>query len=104
LTALLATATPVTERARHEPRRHRRHPLHLGHHGPPKGAELTHFNLFFNAYYVRTQLVPSGPESVALATLPLFHSFGQTCMQNAQLSGGGTVVLLPRFDAEPRSA
>jgi long-chain acyl-CoA synthetase len=39
---------------------------------------------------------------VALVVLPLFHSFGQTVLQNAVLGGGGTLVLVPRFD--PRVA
>ena len=38
-----------------------------------------------------------GHEHVALATLPLFHSFGQTCIQNATIANGGTFTLLPRF-------
>jgi long-chain acyl-CoA synthetase len=68
--------------------------------GHPKGAELTHFNLFFNAHFVRTQLLPITHETKALAVLPLFHSFGQTCVQNATIAAGGTVVLMPRFDAD----
>jgi long-chain acyl-CoA synthetase len=70
--------------------------------GRPKGAELTHFNMFFNALYAHRFLMHMTPDTVALATLPLFHSFGQTCIQNAVLSAGGTIVLLPRFD--PKSA
>jgi long-chain acyl-CoA synthetase len=70
--------------------------------GRPKGAELTHFNLFFNAIYARKFLLPLDEKTVALGTLPLFHSFGQTVIQNAVLGSGGTVVLLPRFD--PKSA
>ncbi|MGA9595571.1 MAG: long-chain fatty acid--CoA ligase [Acidimicrobiia bacterium] len=66
--------------------------------GKPKGAELTHFNMFFNAHYTRTLLLPLTSETVALATLPLFHSFGQTVMHNAVIGAGGKVVLLPRFD------
>jgi len=68
--------------------------------GKPKGAELTHFNMFFNAHFVRTQLLPITYETIALGVLPLFHSFGQTCIQNATLAAGGQVVLMPRFDAE----
>ena len=70
--------------------------------GKPKGAELTHFNMFFNALYSGTMLLPPipGVRPVALATLPLFHSFGQTCVQNMTLFQGGTLVLLPRFDAK----
>jgi len=68
--------------------------------GRPKGAELTQFNMFFNSQYSRTMLLPMTPDDVALATLPLFHSFGQTVIQNAILGSGGTLVLLPRFDPE----
>ena len=69
--------------------------------GKPKGAELTHFNLFFNADYMQ-RLMKHGSNTVALCTLPLFHSFGQTVIQNGVIGAGGTVVLLPRFD--PKSA
>jgi long-chain acyl-CoA synthetase len=65
--------------------------------GRPKGAELTHSNLFVNCAFVVPRLVPHGPDAVALATLPLFHSFGQTCIQNATIASGGTFTLLPRF-------
>jgi len=68
--------------------------------GKPKGAELTHLNLFLNAQYFRTELLPVSADTVALAVLPLFHSFGQTCIQNTVLAAGGAVVLMPRFDAE----
>jgi long-chain acyl-CoA synthetase len=66
--------------------------------GKPKGAELTHFNLFHNAEYVAQRLLPGDSSRVALSVLPLFHSFGQTCIQNATLSLGGSLVLMPRFD------
>jgi long-chain acyl-CoA synthetase len=68
--------------------------------GRAKGAELTHFNLFFNAHYVRTQLLPLTPETVSLAVLPLFHSFGQTVVMNAVLAAGGKLVLMPRFEPD----
>jgi long-chain acyl-CoA synthetase len=66
--------------------------------GRPKGAELTHANLAHNAR-AAGELVALGPEAVALVTLPLFHAFGMTVMHNAVLAVGGSVVLLPRFDA-----
>jgi len=68
--------------------------------GKPKGAELTHCNLVLNCTVVTSRLVPSDVDDVALATLPLFHSFGQTCIQNAAIAGGGSFTLLPRFDPE----
>jgi long-chain acyl-CoA synthetase len=68
--------------------------------GKPKGAELTHLNLSFNAHYLHTQLLPLTDRDIALGALPLFHSFGQTCIQNGVLAAGGTVVLMTRFDPE----
>lgn len=65
--------------------------------GKPKGAELTHFNLFQNAL---TRLFPMTTDDTAIAVLPLFHTFAQTIVQNAGLSVGATVVLQPRFQAE----
>jgi long-chain acyl-CoA synthetase len=65
--------------------------------GKPKGAELTHSNLLLNCKVVVPELLPFGHDDIALATLPLFHSFGQTCMQNAVIAAGGTFILLPRF-------
>ncbi len=68
--------------------------------GKPKGAELSHSNLVMNCAVVVPRLVPLTKEDVALATLPLFHSFGQTCIQNATIARGGTFTLLPRFTPE----
>ncbi len=65
--------------------------------GRPKGAELSHANLFVNCTVVVPKLVPLSRDDVALATLPLFHSFGQTCIQNATIAGQATFTLLPRF-------
>ena len=65
--------------------------------GKPKGAELTHSNLLLNCASVVPRVLPIGKQDIALATLPLFHSFGQTCIQNAMIAVGGTVTLLPRF-------
>lgn len=65
--------------------------------GRAKGAELSHFNMFYNARYAQSELLGLDANTVGLATLPLFHSFGQTAIQNAIISAGGTVVLLPRF-------
>lgn len=70
--------------------------------GRPKGAELSHFNLLFNAEYMTHLPMPYKPEdAVVMVVLPLFHSFGQTVMQNATVRGGGTMVLMPRFEPLP---
>jgi long-chain acyl-CoA synthetase len=70
--------------------------------GRPKGAELSHFNMFFNALVAAEKLLPLDSSAVGLATLPLFHSFGQTCVMNTLLLLGGTITMLPRF--EPQKA
>jgi len=66
--------------------------------GKPKGAELTHANLLLNCAVITPRLIPLEPDDVGLATLPFFHSFGQTCVQNATIAHGGAFTLLPRFD------
>jgi long-chain acyl-CoA synthetase len=67
--------------------------------GTPKGAELTHSNLTKNCQ-IAIDLFGLGSEAVVLGALPLFHSFGQTCGMNAATFGGGTLTLIPRFDAK----
>ena len=71
--------------------------------GQPKGAELSQLNMVMNAIQsnglVRSSTLP--PEKHAyLMALPLFHSFGQTVGMNSMFYGGGSVSMLPRFDAE----
>jgi long-chain acyl-CoA synthetase len=71
--------------------------------GQPKGAELTHANMVLNAMITRdlglavldTSL--SG-QNVVLISLPLFHSTAQTAQMNANIYGGSTLVLVPRFE------
>jgi long-chain acyl-CoA synthetase len=97
MTALIAGATPVADLPDTMPDDTAVILYTSGTTGHPKGAELTHFNLFYNAEYSGTKLLPLSERTVALATLPLFHSFGQSVIQNAVLGAGGTIVLLPRF-------
>lgn len=66
--------------------------------GTPKGAELTHDNLRRNAE-VNRDLLGLVRGTRVLGCLPLFHSFGQTCALNATVAAGGTLTLMPRFDA-----
>jgi len=76
--------------------------------GAPKGAEVTHYNLFSNAQWVSEQSLQTstgkntywGTGHCTLAVLALSHSFGQTCMQNAPLMNGGCVAYAPRFEAK----
>ncbi len=67
--------------------------------GKPKGAELTHFNLYMCCNIGRG-LVEVKEDDVALAVLPLFHSFGQSNVMNTAVLNGLTITLVPRFDAD----
>ncbi|MCP4444456.1 MAG: long-chain fatty acid--CoA ligase [Myxococcales bacterium] len=67
--------------------------------GRPKGAELSHSNLVMNAQYFDNESPTGGEDLRAIVVLPLFHSFGQTVLQNTTFLRGGTLVLMPRFDA-----
>jgi len=66
--------------------------------GRPKGAELTHFQLYMNAT-VAGDLFGCRPDDVALAVLPFFHVFGLSSVLNLTLRYGGAVSIVPRFEA-----
>ncbi|WP_205472011.1 long-chain fatty acid--CoA ligase [Nocardioides sp. SYSU D00038] len=70
--------------------------------GQPKGAELRHRNMRDNALS-GAELFGASAErpDTYLCVLPLFHSFGQTVIQNGGAAFAGTVVMLPRFEAKP---
>jgi long-chain acyl-CoA synthetase len=65
--------------------------------GTPKGATLTHANLTVAADVAR-DLVNATRESVALATLPLFHVFGMSSIMNTAVRARGLMTLVPRFE------
>jgi long-chain acyl-CoA synthetase len=70
--------------------------------GQPKGAELTHLNMVMNAMVSAELCAGSGDETgrhATAITLPLFHATAQTAQMLAYFHLGGTLVLLPRFDA-----
>ncbi len=67
--------------------------------GRPKGAELTHSNLFANTVLC-ADLFNCKSEDIHLIVLPLFHIFAMVVMMNTALYRGATAILLPRFDAE----
>jgi long-chain acyl-CoA synthetase len=66
--------------------------------GPPKGAELTHDNLFRNVEVTSTTLLNLRPDDVILGALPLFHSFGQVVGMGCAIATGACLSLLTRFD------
>ncbi len=69
--------------------------------GQPKGAELRHRNMHSNALSGEALFgADKDNPDTYLCVLPLFHSFGQTVIMNGGFAYGGTVVMLPRFEAD----
>lgn len=68
--------------------------------GTPKGAMLTHQNLTANARQINAIDPDRQAEDRILGVLPMFHVFANTCVLNRTVANGGTMVLLPRFDAK----
>jgi len=66
--------------------------------GQPKGAELTHINLFLNGD-VSVRLCSTNSDDVQLIVLPLFHIFAMVVLMIAGIYKGAHSILLPRFDA-----
>jgi len=64
--------------------------------GKPKGAELTHFQLYMNAT-VAGGLFGVRSDDVVLAVLPFFHVFGLSSVVNVFIRQGGCLSILPRF-------
>lgn len=65
--------------------------------GKPKGAELTHFQLFMNCT-TAGNLFGVRDDDVSIAVLPLFHVFGLSSVLNMAVRFGATLVLVPRFE------
>lgn len=67
--------------------------------GAPKGAELTHANLYANAVQTRRWYHDRQPgQERILGVLPLFHVFGMGTVMNVGLHIGAEIILLPRFE------
>lgn len=73
--------------------------------GQPKGAELTHFNIYSNSIASWNLHFPAvdfteNVQLTCLITLPLFHTTGQTVQMNSNMYAGNRCVLLARFEPE----
>jgi len=72
--------------------------------GEPKAAVLTHRNIYANALQVNSwvlnQPTPEfempGPKGAVVGVLPLFHSFGMTCVMNSALMVKAWMMLFPK--------
>jgi malonyl-CoA/methylmalonyl-CoA synthetase len=67
--------------------------------GRSKGAMLTHKNLASNALTLH-EIWGFREGDVLLHALPLFHTHGLFVAANIMLLNGGTMILLPKFDAD----
>ncbi len=67
--------------------------------GTPKGATITHAALTANARQIIAIDPHAGDDDRIIGVLPLFHIFANAAVLNRTMMAGGTIVLLPRFDA-----
>lgn len=69
--------------------------------GVPKGAMLTHANLYVNMEQILTwvKTIEPGKETI-VGVLPLFHVFAMTVVMNCSIQAGMKIVLHPKFDLE----
>jgi len=64
--------------------------------GRPKGAELTHIQLYMNAD-IPGRLFDVQPDDIVVAVLPLFHVFGLSSIMGVCVRFGCTMSLISRF-------
>jgi long-chain acyl-CoA synthetase len=64
--------------------------------GHPKGAELTHMQLYMNAD-IPGRLFEVKADDIVLTVLPLFHVFGLSSIVDVCVRFGCTMSLIPRF-------
>ena len=68
--------------------------------GHPKGCVHTHRSVMYGCVAGPVWSTAPVPDQVALAVLPFFHVTGMQVTMNATIFGGGTLVILPRWDRD----
>lgn len=67
--------------------------------GVPKGAMLTHSNLYINCLQSSRWMQGLEPgNEVMLAVIPFFHVFSMTVCLNLAIMNGHTIIIHPKFD------
>jgi len=67
--------------------------------GLPKGVELSHEAICWNAQVFAYDLLDLRPGDRGYSALPLSHVFGHTCFMSASLFAGASIWLEEKFDA-----
>ena len=68
--------------------------------GQPKGCVHTHRSVMYGCVAGPVWSAAPIPDQVTLAVLPFFHVTGMQVSMNATIFGGGTLVILPRWDRD----
>ena len=95
---LLAAASPVLARRRTAPDEVCMQPYTSGSTGKPKGVLLTHAGQVWNADVIRKAILCDDTER-ALVAVPLYHKNALAGAVKPFLLAGGSLVILPGFDA-----
>lgn len=66
--------------------------------GDSKVAMISHRNLVANAQQNNSWFNWTA-QDVVLGSLPLYHTWGMSCVMNAAIAAGATIALLPEFNA-----
>ncbi|NMA69294.1 MAG: long-chain fatty acid--CoA ligase [Desulfitobacterium sp.] len=68
--------------------------------GLPKGAQLTHSNLYANALQVVEWTKAEPGKERSLCVIPLFHIYALSVCLTSTMLAGGAIIPVPKFDAD----